>query len=406
MKINNLFRIAWRAINRNRLRTFLTMLGIIIGVAAVIAMLAIGEGSKQSIQSQITAMGSNLIMVRAQSNVQGGMRLDNATVLSLTEKDVEALKKNPQYINAISPLVSTKGQAINGTYNYSTTLQGVSPEFLSIRSWLLQDGVSFSNQDVKRAAKVCLIGQTVINNVFPNEKNVIGKFFRFKKIPFKIIGILAIKGTNTFGQDQDDVILTPITTVQQRILSSTYYQNIFASAIDEKSTEKAADEIEKVLRTNHKLQKGTENDFTVRTQAELISTFSSTSQILTILLTVIASISLIVGGIGIMNIMYVSVTERTKEIGLRMAIGARGNDILIQFLIEAILISITGGIIGVALGITMTKLVTYFAHWPTLITETSVLLSFFVCFLTGVFFGYYPAQKAAGLDPIEALRYE
>ncbi len=406
MKIENLFRIAWRAINRNRLRTFLTMLGIIIGVAAVIAMLAIGEGSKQSIQSQITAMGSNLIMVRAQSNAQGGMRLDNTTVLSLTEKDIEALKKNPQFINAISPSVSTKGQAINGTYNYSTTLQGVTPEFLSIRSWTLQDGIPFSNQDVKRAAKVCLIGQTVINTIFPNEKNVIGKFFRFKKIPFKIIGILAVKGTNTFGQDQDDVILTPITTVQQRILSSTYYQNIFASAIDEKSTENASDEIERVLRTSHKLQKGTENDFTVRTQAELISTFSSTSQILTILLTVIASISLIVGGIGIMNIMYVSVTERTKEIGLRMAIGARGNDILIQFLIEAILISITGGIIGVVLGITMTKLVTYFAHWPTLITETSVLLSFLVCFITGVFFGYYPAQKASRLDPIEALRYE
>ena len=406
MKINNLFRIAWRAINRNRLRTFLTMLGIIIGVAAVIAMLAIGEGSKQSIQSQITAMGSNLIMVRAQSNAQGGMRLDNTSVLSLTQKDIEALKKNTKYINAISPSVSTKGQAINGTYNYSTTMQGVTPEFLSIRSWKLQDGITFSNQDVKRAAKVCLIGQTVINTIFPNEKNVIGKFFRFKKIPFKIIGILAIKGTNTFGQDQDDVILTPITTVQQRILSSTYYQNIFASAIDEKSTENASDEIERVLRTSHKLQKGTDNDFTVRTQAELISTFSSTSQILTILLTVIASISLIVGGIGIMNIMYVSVTERTKEIGLRMAIGASGNDILIQFLIEAILISITGGIIGIILGITATKTVTYFAHWPTLITETSVLLSFLVCFFTGVFFGYYPAQKASSLDPIEALRYE
>ncbi len=406
MKIDNLFRIAWRAINRNRLRTFLTMLGIIIGVAAVIAMLAIGEGSKQSIQSQITAMGSNLIMVRAQSNVQGGMRLDNTSVLSLTKKDVEALKKNPQYINAISPSVSTKGQAINGTYNYSTTLQGVTPEFLSIRSWSLQDGIPFSNQDVKRAAKVCLIGQTVINTIFPNEKNVIGKFFRFKKIPFKIIGILAVKGTNTFGQDQDDVILTPITTVQQRILSSTYYQNIFASAIDQKSTENASDEIEKVLRTSHKLQNGTDNDFTVRTQAELISTFSSTSQILTILLTVIAGISLIVGGIGIMNIMYVSVTERTKEIGLRMAIGARGKDILIQFLIEAIMISITGGILGVIVGVTATKLVTYFVHWPTLITETSVLLSFLVCFVTGVFFGYYPAQKASRLDPIEALRYE
>ena len=325
---------------------------------------------------------------------------------SLSEKDVIALRKDPFYINAVSPSLSSKGQAINGTYNWSTTVQGVSPEFLSIRSITLKDGVAFTNQDVKRAAKVCLIGQTVINNILPNEKDVIGKTIRFKKIPFKIIGVLNVKGENTFGQDQDDVILTPITTVQQRILATTYYQTIFASAIDEKSTEKASEEVQKILRTSHKLQKGTEDDFTVRTQAELISTFSSTSQILTVLLTVIASISLIVGGIGIMNIMYVSVTERTKEIGLRMALGARGNDILVQFLIEAIMISITGGIIGVIIGVSATKLVTYFIHWPTLITNSSVLISFLVCFVTGVFFGYYPALKASRLDPIEALRYE
>jgi putative ABC transport system permease protein len=382
------------------------MLGIIIGVAAVIAMISIGEGSKQSIQTQISAMGSNLIMIRPVSNVQGGTRLDNTSVQSLSEKDLFALRKDPIYINAVSPSLSSKGQAINGTYNWSTTVQGVSPEFLSIRSITLKDGVPFTNQDVKRAAKVCLIGQTVINNILPNEKEVIGKTIRFKKIPFKIIGILNVKGENTFGQDQDDVILTPITTVQQRILATTYYQTIFASAIDEKSTENASDEVQKKLRISHKLQKGTEDDFTVRTQAELISTFSSTSQILTILLTVIASISLIVGGIGIMNIMYVSVTERTKEIGLRMALGARGNDILVQFLIEAIMISITGGIIGVIIGVSATKLVTYFIHWPTLITNSSVLISFLVCFITGVFFGYYPALKASRLDPIEALRYE
>lgn len=407
MKMKNLFRIAWRAINRNRMRTFLTMLGIIIGVGSVIAMLAIGEGSKQSIQSQISAMGSNLIMIRAQNNAQGGLRLDNTNINSLTEKDVVALKKNPTYLTDISPSISTKGQAINGTYNYSTTIQGVTPEYLNIKNWSLQDGIPFTNQDLKGAAKVCLIGQTVINNIFPNDNNnVVGKFIRFKNIPFKIIGILDVKGVNTFGQDQDDVLLTPITTVQERIVPTIYYQNIFASAIDEKSTDNASDEIENVLRTSHKLQKGTEDDFTVRTQAQLISTFSSTSQILTILLTIIASISLIVGGIGIMNIMYVSVTERTKEIGLRMAIGAQGKDILNQFLIESILISITGGVIGVIIGITATKLVTYLAHWPTLITQNSVLISFFVCFLTGVFFGYYPALKASKLDPIEALRYE
>ncbi len=406
MKITNLLRIAWRAISRNKLRTFLTMLGIIIGVAAVITMIAIGEGSKKSIQSQITAMGSNMIIIRPVSNVQGGVRMDNASVQSLDEKDVLALKKQPEFINAVSPYLSSKGQVINGTYNWSTSIQGVTPDFFIIRNWTLQDGLPFTNKDVKSGAKVCLVGQTIIANLFPDDKNVIGKFIRFKKIPFKIIGILNKKGENTFGQDQDDVILTPITTVQKRILAVTYYQNIYVSAINEAATEDAASEVQAVLRISHKLPKGTEDDFTVRTQAELISTFSSTSSILTILLTVIAGISLVVGGIGIMNIMYVSVTERTKEIGLRMAIGARGVDILIQFLIEAILISISGGIIGVIFGITATKLVTYFIHWPTLITSSSVTISFLVCFVTGVFFGYYPASKASNLDPIEALRYE
>jgi len=406
MKLVNLLRIAWRAIKRNKMRAFLTMLGIIIGVAAVIAMIAIGQGSKQSIQSQITGMGSNMITIRPSSNVMGGARQDVANVQALTEPDVIALQKQPEYINAVSPSISTRGQVINGPYNWSTSIQGVFPEYLSIRSWPLQDGVPFTSQDVKSAAKVCLVGQTIITNLFPNGENVLGKNIRFKNIPFKIIGVLSKKGENTFGQDQDDVILTPVTTVQKRVLATTYYQTIFASAIDEGSTDKAAAEIQQVLRTSHKLQKGTDNDFTVRTQAELISTFTATSQILTILLAVIAGISLVVGGIGIMNIMYVSVTERTKEIGLRMSIGARGIDILMQFLIEAILISITGGLIGVGLGITATKLVTMFLQWPTLVTQSSVILSFLVCFVTGVFFGYYPALKASRLDPIEALRYE
>ena len=406
MKIINLLRIAWRAIKRNKMRSFLTMLGIIIGVAAVITMVAIGQGSRQSIQSQITAMGSNMITIRPNSNVTGGVRLDNTSVQSLTDEDIIALQKQPEYTSAVSPSVTSRGQVINGPYNWSTSIQGVFPEYLSIRSWSLQDGISFTIQDVKSAAKVCLIGQTVMNNLFPNGEDPLGKNIRFKNIPFKIIGVLSKKGENTFGQDQDDVILTPVSTVQKRILATTYYQNIFASAIDENSTDKAAAEITQVLRTSHKIQKGTDNDFTVRTQAELISTFTSTSQILTILLAVIAGISLVVGGIGIMNIMYVSVTERTKEIGLRMSIGARGIDILMQFLIEAILISITGGLIGVGLGIAATKLVTLFLQWPTLVTQSSVILSFLVCFVTGVFFGYYPALKAAKLDPIEALRYE
>jgi len=406
MKITNLLRIAWRAIQRNKMRSFLTMLGIIIGVGAVIAMVAIGQGSRQSIQSQISGMGSNMITIRPNSNVQGGARLDNASVQTLTEADIIALQKQPEYINAVSPSISTRGQVINGPYNWTTNIQGVYPEYLSIRSWPLQDGTPFTSQDLKSATKVCLIGQTVINNLFPNGEDPLGKSIRFKNIPFKIIGILSKKGENTFGQDQDDVILTPVSTVQKRILATIYYQQIFASAIDENSTDKASAEIEQVMRASHRLLKGTDNDFTVRTQAELINTFTATSKILTVLLAIIAGISLVVGGIGIMNIMYVSVTERTKEIGLRMSIGARGIDILMQFLIEAVLISITGGIIGVVLGITATKLVTIFMQWPTLVTQSSVILSFLVCFVTGVFFGYYPALKASKLDPIEALHYE
>jgi putative ABC transport system permease protein len=406
MNLLNLLRISWKAISRNKLRASLTMLGIIIGVAAVIAMVAIGQGSKQSIQSQIAAMGSNMIVIRPVSNVTGGARLDNTTVQTLTEADVNALRKKAQYITAVSPSVSARGQVINGPYNWTTTVQGISPEYLSIRGWSLQDGVPFNEQNMKAGAKVCLAGQTVIQNLFPDKENVIGKSIRFKHIPFKIIGILSKKGENTFGQDQDDIILTPITTVQKRILPTIYYQLIFASAISENATAQAMSEIEKIMRASHRLQPGIDDDFSIRSQAELINAFSSTGRILTILLAVIAGISLVVGGIGIMNIMYVSVTERTKEIGLRMSIGARGTDILLQFLIEAILISISGGIIGVGLGFLITKLVGVFLHWPTLVTQSSVILSFLVCFLTGVFFGYYPALKASRLDPIDALRYE
>lgn len=406
MKLINLLRIAWRAIIRNKMRSFLTMLGIIIGVAAVIAMVAIGQGSRQSIQSQITAMGSNMITIRPNSNATGGARQDISTVQALSEPDIIALQKQMEYISAVSPTATARGQVINGSYNWSTSIQGVSPEYLSIRSWPLDSGSPFTSQDVTSEAKVCLVGQTVIANLFPNGEDPVGKNIRFKDIPFKIIGVLSKKGVNTFGQDQDDVILSPYTTVLKRILATTYYQSIVASAIDEKSTDKAAAEVSEVLRNSHKIPAGTDDDFTVRTQAELISTFTATSQILTVLLAVIAGISLVVGGIGIMNIMYVSVTERTKEIGLRMSIGARGIDILLQFLIEAILISITGGLIGVGLGIAATKLVTIFLQWPTLITQASIILSFLVCFVTGVFFGYYPALKASKLDPIEALHYE
>ncbi len=406
MSLINLIRIALKALQRNKLRAFLTMLGIIIGVASVIAMVAIGQGSKQSIHDQLSNMGTNMITVQPASNLNGGVRIAGSSFQTLTAKDITALKAGAQYITEISPAVSSKGQAINGALNWPTTMSGVSPEYLDIRKLTLKDGIAFTQNDVKVSAKVCLIGQTVIDNLFPNGENPIGKVIRFGNIPFQVIGILAPKGFNAFGQDQDDILIAPYTTVQKRILATIYYSNIYASATNEAVTDAAVNEMTDILRDSHRLRNTDDNDFTVRTQQELIATLSSTSGLLTVLLTVVAGISLVIGGIGIMNIMYVSVTERTKEIGLRMSIGARGIDILMQFLMEAVLISITGGVIGVLLGFVSTQIVTLTLKWPTIISESSVLLSFVVCAVTGIFFGYYPAQKASRLDPIEALRYE
>jgi putative ABC transport system permease protein len=406
MSLINLIRIALKALQRNKLRAFLTMLGIIIGVGSVIAMVAIGQGSKQSIHDQLSNMGTNMITVQPASNLSGGVRIAGSSFQTLTAKDITALKAGAQYITEISPAVSSKGQAINGALNWPTTMSGVAPEYLDIRKLTLKDGIAFTQNDVKTSAKVCLIGQTVIDNLFPNGENPIGKVIRFGNIPFQIIGILSPKGFNAFGQDQDDILIAPYTTVQKRILATIYYTNIYASAANEAVTDNAVTEMTNTLRDSHRLRSNEDNDFTVRTQQELIATLSSTSGLLTVLLTVVAGISLVIGGIGIMNIMYVSVTERTKEIGLRMSIGARGKDILMQFLMEAVLISITGGVIGVLLGFLSTQIVTLTLKWPTIISESSVLLSFVVCAVTGIFFGYYPAQKASRLDPIEALRYE
>ncbi|ASW74427.1 multidrug ABC transporter substrate-binding protein [Chryseobacterium piperi] len=409
MNVSNLFRIAWRALLRNKLRAFLTMLGIIIGVASVIAMTAIGEGSKKSISDQLSSMGSNMITIRPSSNinVSGGARIGASGLQTLKPQDAEAISKGAPDVSYVSPAVQTNGQSINGPNNWPTQLQGVNVDYFSIRDWAVTDGSLFTTKDVTSSNKVCLLGQTVITNLFPNGEEPVGSIIRFNKVPMKVIGVLAPKGSNAFGQDQDDVIIAPFNTVQRRFLGITYVQTIYASSTNENTSQKATDEVSEILRKQHKLSAdGNNDDFSVRTQAELISTMSSTSQLLTVLLSAIAGISLVVGGIGIMNIMYVSVTERTKEIGLRMSIGARGKDILYQFLIEAILISITGGIIGVILGVLTSKLVTQFLSWPTYITESSIIISFIVCAITGVFFGYYPALKASKLDPIEALRYE
>ncbi|TZF84708.1 FtsX-like permease family protein [Pedobacter sp. BS3] len=408
MQLFNLIRIALKALQRNKLRAFLTMLGIIIGVGAVITMMSIGEGSKQSIQSSLSSMGSNMITIMPYNNMPmpGGARMSSSSVQSLTEDDVNKIRTNVADVSAVSPGVSSSGQAIKGANNWPTQMQGVAPSYLDIRKLSLKDGVNFTDDQVRKSAKVCLIGQTVVTNLFPGGENPIGQVIRFGKIPFQVIGVLNPKGQNTFGQDQDDIIIAPYTTVQKRILATTYLHTIYASAVSESRSDAATEEITQLLRENHRLRPTEEDDFTVRTQAELISTMSSTSTMMTTLLTAVAGISLVIGGIGIMNIMYVSVTERTREIGLRMSIGARGSDILLQFLIEAIMISITGGIIGVIIGISASLIVSSALHWPTVISESAIGLSFVVCALTGVFFGYYPAQKAARLDPIDALRYE
>ncbi|MCC8426630.1 ABC transporter permease [Mucilaginibacter sp. UR6-11] len=406
MNLFSLLRIAYKALERNKLRAFLTMLGIIIGVAAVIVMVAIGQGSKQSIHDQLANMGSNMITVLPASNIAGGVRIAGSSFQTLTAKDITALQRDARFISEFSPVVTTRGQSINGALNWPTSMVGVAPEYLDIRKLTIKSGRSFTLRDELSSAKVCLIGQTVIDNLFPNGDNPVGRVIRFNRIPFQIIGVLTTKGFNAFGQDQDDILIAPISTVQNRIMATIYYQYIYASAANEQTTDSATAELTKILRGSHRLKPADENDFTVRTQQELINTLGATTSLLTILLTVIAGISLVIGGIGIMNIMYVSVTERTREIGLRLSIGARGKDILLQFLTEAILISITGGIIGVLLGLLVAKTVTLTLHWPTVVSESSVLLSFMVCALTGIFFGYYPAQKASGLNPIDALHYE
>lgn len=375
MNIGNLFKIALRAIAANKMRSFLTMLGIIIGVASVIAMLAIGQGSKKSIQASISEMGSNMIMIRpGQDKGPGGAQQDASSMQTLKLKDYEALKEQSKYLAAISPSVNASGQFINGNNNTPSTIYGISPDYMQIRQQKVKDGEMFGNDDIKTNAKVCVIGKTVADNLFTNGEDPVGKVIRFNKIPFRIVGVLESKGYNSFGMDQDDVVLAPYTTVMKRILSVTYLQGINASAITENMTDLAIEDITSILRQSHKLKGSDEDNFSIRSQQEMAAMMNSTSDTMTVLLLVVACISLVVGGIGIMNIMYVSVTERTKEIGLRMSVGARGVDILNQFLIESVLLSVTGGLIGVIVGIGAAVGINVFAHWPIQIQPWSVLL--------------------------------
>lgn len=406
MNLTNLFKIALRALANNKMRGFLTMLGIIIGVASVITMLAIGQGSKRSIQAEISEMGSNMIMIHPGGDIRGGVRQEASSMETLKLEDYQNIVDETRYVAAVSPSVNSSGQVIYGANNAPTTIYGISPDYMEIRRYEIEDGEMFSEQDIAVAAKVCVVGKTVVDNLFPGGENPVGKVVRFQKLPFKIVGVLESKGYNSMGMDQDDLVLAPYTTIQKKVLAITHLQGITCSALKEEYTEQAIGEISEILRRNHKLKTDEDDDFTIRSQQELSSMLTSTTDMMTVLLAAVAGISLLVGGIGIMNIMYVSVTERTREIGLRMSIGAKGIDILSQFLIESILISVTGGLIGVIFGVGSAIIVNQVAHFPIFIQPWSVLLSFIVCTATGIFFGWYPAKKAAQLDPIEAIRYE
>jgi putative ABC transport system permease protein len=406
MNFSNLIKIAIRALVRNKLRAILTMLGIIIGVASVIAMLAIGEGTKKNIQGQMSSMGTNLIMIMPNMQQRGGVSLGASSSMVLKMSDVESLRNEATALSEVSPQVTASGQVIYGNQNTQTTVYGVSEEYLAIRKLTIESGRLFNAGEIRGMSKVCILGQTVVENLFGEGSDPVGLSIRIKNLPFEIIGTLKDKGESGMGQDQDDLILAPYTTVQRRLASIDYINGIYASAVSEDKSATAIEEVSEILRRNHKLKESEEDDFRVMSQSELLETVSSITDIMTYLLGAIAGISLLVGGIGIMNIMFVSVTERTREIGLRMSIGGRGQDILKQFLVESIIMSILGGALGVIFGYLIAKGAGSLMNSPAVVTTQSVILAFAVCFAIGVFFGWYPARKAANLNPIDALRYE
>ncbi len=406
MNLTNLFKVAITAIMSNKSRTLLSTLGIIIGVAAVITMMAIGQGSKDSIRKELSKMGTNLLTIRPGAERRGGVRQDPSEMQTLKQADYNAIVEKATLVHHASPEVSSSGQVIYGANNTSSTIYGETPEYLDIKLWSLKSGVCFTEEDIKKNAKVCVVGTTIVEELFGDKDyDAVGKFIRFKSIPFQIVGILKSKGYNSWGMDQDNVIIAPYTTVMKRIAAQTYFTSINVSALSEEQSDDCIEEVTAILRENHKLKEDDEDDFTIRSQQEMMETMSSTMTTLQTVLVVAAAFSLLVAGIGIMNIMLVSVTERTKEIGLRMSVGARGRDISRQFLLESIMISLTGGLIGIMLGYVLSWIAPKIG-FPASVPLWSVMVSFCVCAFIGLAFGYIPARKAALLDPIEAIRYE
>jgi putative ABC transport system permease protein len=407
MNLLMIIRVAFRALVRNKMRAALTMLGIIIGVSAVIAMVSIGQGAQQSVQNQIASIGTNLLFVSAGAQNVGGVRTgtgDTGTN-TLTVEDLDAIKREVPSISMVTPAINTRSQLIFGSQNWNTQIQGVSEQYPDIRKWNVQDGSFFTDADVRTAARVIIVGQTIADNLFPGT-DAVGQTVRVKDLPFRVVGVMARKGQDQQGRDQDDTAFAPYTTVQKKILGSPRVQIAYVSAISQDATYTAQMQIGELLRQRHKLGPGDADDFSVRNMTDIAEAANETNSIMTILLASIASVSLLVGGIGIMNVMLVSVTERTREIGIRMAIGARSSAVRTQFLIESVVLSLTGGLIGILLGLAVSLLIPSLLGWPTAVSTAAVIGSVIFSAAVGIFFGYYPARKAAALDPIDALRYE